>query len=98
MGAHGGITDFTIKLLLGDQSGYRVEDNDVDGIGAHQSLADLQRFLTRIGLRDEQVVQIHPQFAGVIWVQGVLDINEGSETTLFLRLSNGGESEGRLAR
>ena len=40
-----------------DQGGDGVDDDDVDGVGADEQLADLQRLLAGVGLGDEQVVE-----------------------------------------
>ena len=97
LGADGGIADLPFEFLAGDEGGDGVEDDDVDGIGAHQGLADLEGFLAGAGLGDEEVVDVDPEFLGVLGVEGVLDVDEGGQAAGLLGLGDGGEGEGRLA-
>ena len=76
----------------------RVDDDDVDGIAAHQHLGDLEGLLSEVGLRDEQVVDVDTQPAGVLRVECVLGVDEGGYAALLLRLADGGQRQCRLAR
>ena len=68
---------------LGDEGGDRVDDDDVDGVGADQQLADLQRLLAGVGLRDEQVVEVHAQPLGPGGVERVLGVDERGDAAGF---------------
>src|SRR5205823_7465957 len=76
----------------------RVDDDDVDGPGADQHLADLERLLPGIGLRDEQILGADPELARVADVEGVLRVDEGGDAARLLRLGDDVEGERRLAR
>ena len=52
------IAHIAFDLGAGHQRGDRVDHDDVDGVRAHQRLADLERLLAGIGLRDEQIIDI----------------------------------------
>ena len=41
----------------------RVDHDDVHRAGAHEDLADLERLLTRVGLRDQQRLDVHAQLS-----------------------------------
>ena len=97
LGTDGGIADLAVEFLLGDQGGDGVEHDDVDGVGADERLADLQGFLAGGGLGDEQVVEVDAEFAGVLGVERVLDVDEGGEAAAFLGLGDDGEGEGGFA-
>ena len=57
------IAHIALDFLPGHQRGHRVDDHDVDRAGAHQRLADVQRLLAVVRLRDVQLVNIHAQLA-----------------------------------
>ena len=97
LGADGGIADLAVEFLLGDQGGDGVEHDDIDGIGADEGLADLQGFLAGGGLGNEQVVEVDAEFAGVLRVERVFDIDEGGQPAALLGLGDDGEGEGGLA-
>jgi len=58
----------------------------------------LQSFFTGGGLGNQQVIQIHAELAGVLGIEGVLDVDEGGEAAALLRLGNDGERERGLTR
>ena len=61
--AHMTIAHLAIQFGFGHQSGHRIDHQNVDGAGRHQSRRDFQRLLAVIGLRNQQVVHIDAQFA-----------------------------------
>jgi hypothetical protein len=66
-------------------------------VGADERLHDVERVLAGVGLRDEEVVEVHADDAGVFRVERVLDVDEGGEAALFLGLGDDAETEGGLA-
>src|SRR5690606_25315285 len=81
----------------GDQGGDGVDDDDVEGVRAHQGFADAQGLLPGAGLGDEQFVHLDAEAARVVGVEGVLDVDEGGQTAGFLGLGDGGERQGGFA-
>jgi len=64
-----------------------VDDDDFHGARTHEHVGDLERLLTRVGLRDEQLADVHAELLGVRGVEGVLRIDERSSAaaTLYFR-------------
>ncbi len=53
-----GIAHLALDLRAGDEGGNAIDDYDVDGVGADERLADLQRLLAGVRLGDEQVLDV----------------------------------------
>ena len=47
-------------------------DQHVDRVGADQRVGDLQRLLARVGLRDDQFIDIDAQFLGIDRIERML--------------------------
>ena len=91
------VAHFAFDLRARDQRRHRVDDDDVDGVGADQHLGDLQSLLAGIGLRHQQLVDIDPELAGVADVQGVLRVDERRDAACALRVRDHVQAEGGLA-
>ncbi len=74
--AHLRIAHFAFEFGFGDQGGHRVHDDDVHGVRADQRFGNFQGLLAVVRLRDEEVVDIHAQFAGVDGIERVLGVDE----------------------
>ena len=74
-----GVAHLAVQLGLGDQGGDGIDDQHVDGAGANQGFGDFEGLLAVVGLRDEEVVDVHAQLSGVGGVEGVLGVDEGGE-------------------
>ena len=72
------VAHLALDLGLGHQRGDRVDDDDVEGAGAHEHLGDLERLLAGVGLRDQQVVDVHADPARVGRIERVLGVDEGA--------------------
>ncbi|MFB0492244.1 hypothetical protein ABIE45_004830 [Methylobacterium sp. OAE515] len=53
--------------------------------------------LARVGLRDQQVVEVHAELAGVDRIERVLGIHEGADTALLLGFGDRMKRQRRLA-
>jgi len=95
--AHRHVAHLAVELGLGDEGGHRVDDDDVDRVGADEGLGDVERVLARVGLGDEEVVELHADDAGVFRVERVLDVDEGGEAAAALGLGDDAQTEGGLA-
>src|SRR5471032_651527 len=71
------------------QRGHRVDDDQVDAARADQRIADFQRLLTGVRLRDQQLVQVDAQLLRITDVERVFGIDEGAGATEFLHLGDG---------
>ncbi len=75
------------RVLLRDEGGDGIEDNDVDGIRTHKGLDDAEGLLTGAGRRGG-VVEIDAE-AGAYWgIEGVLDIDRRRRAALLLGLGD----------
>jgi hypothetical protein len=93
-----GVTHFPFDLGPRHQSGDRVDHQDIESPGADQHVGDLQRLLPGVGLRNEKLVDIHPDRLGVNRVEGVLGVDEGGDTPVALGLGHDVEGEAGLPR
>ena len=66
--------------------------------GAHERLGDVKSVLAAIGLRNEQIVDVHAQCARVNGVESVLGVDERSLSAALLYLCDDVERDGGLTR
>ena len=76
MKADRSIADLALDLGTRGQSGDRVDDDGIDGTRAHEHVDDLERLLTRIGLGNEDLVDVHADTCGIRGIERVLGINK----------------------
>ena len=94
--ANRGVADLSFELLFGDERRDRIEDNNVERIGTNQGLDNPERFLAGTRLRDEQIIHVHAEPAGVLRIERVLHIDEGGEAAALLRLRDDRQGERRF--
>ncbi|MND38289.1 hypothetical protein D3C80_289910 [compost metagenome] len=92
-----GVAHFAFDLGLGYQGCHGVDDDHVDGVGAHQHVGDFQGLLAGVRLGNQQVIDVHPELAGVVRVQGVFGVDEGTGGAHLLGFGDDGEGQGGLA-
>jgi len=63
-----------------------------------QRVGDFERLLAVVGLRDEQVVDVHAEFLCVETVERMLGVDEGCDAARLLRLGDRMDRQRRLAR
>ena len=90
-------TSEALDFGLGHERRDRVDDNDVNRIGAHEHLGDLQRLLAGVGLGDQEVVEVHAELLRVGGVERVLGVDEGGRALALLALRDDAQGERRLA-
>ena len=90
------VTHLALDFRARHQGGHRVDDDHVDRTRTDEGVGDLEGLLTVIGLADQELVDVHPQLAGVARVEGVLGIDEGRDAPFFLTLGDRMEGQGRL--
>ena len=98
MQADMGIAHLAFELGPRHQRRHRVDDQHVDRAGAHQRVGDLERLLAGIGLRDQQLVDIDAELAGIGRVERMLGIDEGAGAARLLGLGDHVQGERGLAR
>ena len=97
LNAHVVIAHLALDLGLGHQCRHRVDNDHVHRVGAHQHVGDFQRLLPGVGLGDQQVIDVDAQLGGVLRVQRVLGVDEGTGRALLLCLGNHRQGQGGLA-
>ena len=70
----------------------------VERARADQHVGDLERLLARVGLGDEQLVDVDADGRGVDRVHGVLGVDVGADAAVALGLGHDVHGEGGLAR
>ena len=76
----------------------RIDDQHIDGAGAHQRVGDFERLLAGIRLRDQQIFEIDAELAGIDRIERMLGIDEGADAALLLGFGDGLQRQRRLAR
>ena len=92
------VAHLAFDLGFRSERGNRVHGDDVDRTGAHEQLADLERLLAGVGLRDEKIVDVDADPARVLGIHRVLGVDERADATPSLRLRDHVVDEGRLPR
>ena len=87
----------TLDLGFRYEGSHRIDDDDIHGTRAHQDLADLEALLPCIRLRDQERLDVHAQFAGVLGVESMFGVNEGGDTAVALRVGDDVQAERGLA-
>src|SRR5712692_6985636 len=95
--AHVLIAHLALDLRLGYQRCDRVDDHHVDRAAANQGLRNFESLLSRVGLRDEQLLDLHPELLRVAHVERVLRVDEGGAPALRLHLCDGVQRQRGLA-
>jgi len=96
--AHLRLAHLALDFRFRHQRRHRVDDDDVHAVGADQDLDDLERLLAVIGLRHQQVLQIHAQLLRVGRVERVLGVDERRRAALLLNFRDDLQGQRRLAR
>ena len=91
------VTHLAFKLGTRHQGSDAVDDDHIDGTGAHQGVADFQRLLSPVRLAEQQVVDIDPELAGIDRVQRVLGVDERAGSAPALGLGDRVQRERRLS-
>src|SRR3970040_632195 len=96
-------TDVRIAHLAFDfgfrrQGGDRIDDHDVDGARPHEHVGDLERLLARVGLRDQEIVELDADFLGVYGVDRMLSVDDRRRPAVLLHLGHDLQSQRRLTR
>ena len=77
---------------------HRVDHDNINGRRTNKLIGDFQCLLAVVGLRDEQVVDVHAQVLRIKAIEGVLRIDEGRRAARLLCLGNGMNRQSRLTR
>jgi hypothetical protein len=92
------VPHLALDLGLGRQRRHRVDRDNVERARADEQLGDLECLLTRVGLGDEQVVDVDADPARVGGIHRVLGVDERADAAAPLRLGDHVVDERRLPR
>jgi hypothetical protein len=92
------IAHLAVEFGLGNQRGHRIDHQHVDRARGDQRAGDFERLLAVIGLRHQQIVDIHAQLARIIRIERVLHVDERRHPALLLRFGDHLQRDGRFAR
>ena len=90
------VADFSLDLGTRGKRGDGVDDDGIDGAGTHEHVNDLERLLTRIGLGNQYLVDIHADARGIRGIERVLGIDKCHNATHCLGLGQDLERKRRL--
>ena len=92
------VAHFAFDFGLRRERGDGIDDDDVDGARAHEHVGDLERLLARIGLRDQEIVDVDADLGCVRGVERMLGVDECGRAALLLDLGDDLQRQRRLAR
>ena len=96
--AHVAVAHLPLDLGARHEGRDRVDDDDVERVGADQHVRDLERLLTGVGLGDEQRIGVDAEVLRVGRVKGVLGVDERRDAAGLLRVGDGVQRHRRLSR
>jgi hypothetical protein len=96
--SHVRVAHFAFDLRLGRQRRHRIDDDQIHPARADELIGDLQRLLAVVGLRDQQILQLHAQPPRILRIERVLGVDERAVATQLLRLRDRMQRQRRLAR
>ncbi len=94
---HGRIAHVAFEFGFGDERGDGVNDDDIDAAGADQCLRDFQGLFAVVGLRDQEIVDVHAELAGVDGIERMLGVDEGGDAAELLGFGDDVQGHGGLA-
>ena len=93
-----GVADLAVDLGTRNERGDGVDDDDVERVAANECLGHVERLLARVGLRDEQRIDVDAEVPRIERIERVLGVDEGRGAAGLLRVGHHVIAEGRLAR
>ena len=97
---HVAVAHLAVQFGLGHQRRHGIDHQHVDGAGSDQRAGDFERLFAVVGLRDQQVIDVHAQLAGISGIERMFDVDERRHAAPLLRfgdhLQRNGGFAGRL--
>ncbi len=87
------VAHFTFDFSLRYQCRHGVDDDHVNGVGAHQHVGDFQGLFAGVRLGNQQIIDVDAQLAGVLWIERVFGVDECAGRAGFLRLGDHGQGQ-----
>src|SRR5439155_3759846 len=96
--AHVTAAQLDLDLRLRYERSDGIDRDDVERARADEQLGDLEGLLARVGLRHQELVDVHADPAGVLRIDRVLGVDERADASSPLAFRDDVVDEGRLAR
>ena len=93
-----GVSHIAFNFILWCQCRYGIHNNEINCSGARQSFQHIQCLLSKVWLRDEEIVGIDTEIFGIGNIQGMLGIDKSTDHLLFLGRGDGLECQRSFAR
>ena len=81
----------------GTRAATEFDDDNVHAAGSDKRLRDFQGLITRVRLRDQQIVDVHAALGRIAWIQSMLHVDVGRSSAAALGLCHDVLAEGGLA-
>ncbi len=92
------VTHLAFDFGAGDQRSDRVHHQHVDRVGADQRIGNLERLFARVGLRNDQFLDVDAQLLGIDRVERVFGVDESGRAARLLRFGDDMQRQRGLAR
>jgi hypothetical protein len=96
--SHKRVSHIPFDFRLRDESGYRVDHDEVDCAGTNEGIDDFERLFPVIGLGNDEGIDVDSDFFRVRGVKSVFGVDEGARTAGFLNLRDRMERKGSFTR
>ena len=93
---HVGVPHIPLNLRLGSQGRHGIHHDHIHRAGPDQAFGDFQGLLPAVGLRNPEVVDIHPEILRVHRVQRVFRVHKRRDASQLLGLRDGVQGQGGL--
>ncbi len=93
-----GVAHLALDLGPGHERGHRVDHDHVERAGTDEHVGDLEGLLARVGLGDQQLVDVDADGAGIDRIHRVLRVDVRARAAVALGLGHHVHGERRLAR
>ncbi len=92
------VAHFALDFGAGNESRHGVDDDDVDGAGAHERFRDFKRLLAGVRLRNEKGIHVNAERGGIDRVEGMLHVDERGVAAVFLPLARRSAAQASFCR
>ena len=92
-----GIAHLTLDFRLRHQRGDRIDHQNVDRVGTDQRIADVQRVLTAVRLRNQQIVDVDADLLRVARINRMLRVDDRALAAFGLRIRDHMQTDCGLA-
>ena len=86
--SHLSVSHFSFDFSTRGEGSDGVDDHNVYRVGTNERFNDFETLLTRVGLGEEQIVNVHSDAFGVSRIECVFGVNKGGLASALLNFSN----------